>query len=135
MDLQELRTRANAHLLKFMMRLADELREHFPHHATALRGELIGTKLSEGRWHRISSLLGSLEALPGVHFTSEEHDSRSLGVYGSRIAKEMAFAMFGSKDPAGSLELAIWWADDVSKRMHVEQQNTAQSTDTATTPG
>lgn len=108
---------ANAVLLVFMDRLASLLRTSFPLHSAALRSEVVGTRLTTDRWHRVASVLASLYAVPGFPLGSAEHDARNIALAAVVVAQKMAAASFGGRDPAGCRDLALWRANELSGRM------------------
>ncbi len=108
---------ANDVIVPFMTRVADHMKGLFPHHASALRGEVIGVRMTGDRWHRVSYVLASLHAVPGVPLAQHEHDVRNVVLSTVMIAKKMAGASFGSRRPQEDRELAVWRARELEKEM------------------
>lgn len=102
----------------FMVRLADRISEHFPHHATAIRGETIGTRLTNERWNRITAILSSLAVLPGASLQQDEHVTRGLALQSVVVTQKMAAAKLGlyKDDPVDLAEFAVWVARDIEKQ-------------------
>lgn len=111
----------NAIIQTFLVDLAAYMAGFFPHHAAALRGEIIGTKLTEDRWRRISAILGSLHAIPGVMLSPGEHDVRNDVLRAITVTRKMADAAFGGRDPDNCRELALWVAADIGDRMRQQR--------------
>lgn len=108
---------ANAVLGPFIDRVAGVLKHSFPFHAAALRGEVIGTRLTTDRWNRIAALLASLHAVPGFTLGQREHDVRNLALAAIPVAQKMGAAGTGWRNPIGCREVALWMADEISVRI------------------
>lgn len=108
---------ANVVIAAFMGRLAAFLSPHFPVHATLLRGEMIGHRLTTDRWNRIAAALASLYAVPGVFLGPEQHEARNAGLDAVVIAQQMATASFPSRDPQWARQMAMSRADEISGRI------------------
>ena len=115
--MDEAQAAANSSIGAFMERIAAHIRPSFPMHAVALLGELIGTRLTTERWHRISGVLASLHAVPGFPLLPHEHAVRNVGLAAVAVAQKMAAASFGGKDPIGSREFALWRATEIDAGM------------------
>jgi hypothetical protein len=106
------------HVRAFMVDLAEHLKPVFPQYATALSGELFGTRLTNERWNRIAAILASMAALPGKCFGPEEHDARNPALSAVVIAQKMASVTFGGRrDAESSLSLVVHLADEIRERM------------------
>ena len=105
---------ANAILIVFLDRIAAGLKPSFPLHAAALRGEVIGTRLTTDRWHRVAAVLASLHAVPGFPLGATEHDVRNAALAAIVVAQKMAAASFGGRDPAGCRDFALWRANEIN---------------------
>ena len=119
---------ANAVVLELMGRIAEWIRPHFPHHSSALRGEILGTKLTEERWHRVAAVIASLECIPGVPLTPYEHRVRNIALSSVGVAKKMASAKFGGRDPDGCRSFAVWYAGEISDMMSRAQNEQSNPT-------
>lgn len=111
------RAAANAALQKTLVAVAESIAPRFPHHASALKGELLGTRLTTDRWNRVCAILCSLKAVPGAFLTDPEHRARNLGLEAANVAKEMALVLLGTKDVEYRLRFVTSWADDLRDRM------------------
>lgn len=119
--MDEAQAAANPIAAAFMESLSEALRERFPFHAMALRGEILGTRLTTDRWNRIAYVLASLHSVPGFPLTSDEHDVRRLGLQSVVVARKMAAASFGGRDPVGCRELALWLAAEIGRKLKPER--------------
>jgi hypothetical protein len=108
---------ASAVIASFLERLAAYIHPHFPVHATLLRGEMVGRRLTTDRWHRIAAALASLHAVPGIFLEQEQHDARNAALDAIVVAQRMAAASFGTRDPVWTRDMAIWRADEISGRI------------------
>lgn len=97
----------------FMVRLSEYVEPSYPHHATALRGELVGAKLTNDRWNRIAALLASLGAVPGAPLGPIEHRRRGAALSAVTVAQKMAAATFGNHDPASLVDFALWYGREI----------------------
>lgn len=118
--MDEAQVAANKIAATFMGLLSDALRGRFLFHAMALRGELLGTKLTAIRWNRIACVLASLHSVPGFPLTPDEHDVRRLGLQSVVVAQKMAAASFGGRDPVGCREFALWLAAEIGRKLKHE---------------
>lgn len=115
---------ANSTVGGFMERLAAFLSPHFPLHAAALRGEVIGTRLTTDRWNRVAAVLASLHAVPGQFLDAAQHGARNAALSAIVVAQKMAAAGFVWKDPGRMWEFATWLATEISGRMPQQGQKT-----------
>jgi len=107
----------NSTVAGFMERLAAFLDPHFPLHAMALRGEMVGRRLTMDRWNRVAAVLASLHAVPGAFLSPEQHDARNAALSSVMVAQKMAAAGFVWKDPRHSREVAVWRSAEISDTM------------------
>jgi len=98
----------------FMDRLAAFLAPHFPGHAAALRGEIVGRRLTTDRWNRIAAVLASLYAVPGQFLLPEQHDARNAALAAVMVAQKMAAAGFVWRDPEALRTTARWRAAEIT---------------------
>lgn len=133
--MEERKAATSAALQKTMAGVADALAARFPHHATALRGELFGTRLTTDRWNRMSMILSSLMAVPGVHLTQPEHIARNLGLEAANVAKEMALALLGTRNVEYRLDFVSSWAEELRDRMRTEHGKQRSAEDAANGDG
>lgn len=117
---------ACAVIAAFMERLAAFLSPYFPAHATLLRGEMVGRRLTTDRWNRIAAALASLYAVPGVFLGPEQHEVRNAALDAVVIAQRMATASFPSRDPQWARDMAIWRADEISGRIARQTTRTSR---------
>ena len=108
---------ANAVVAEFMERLAAFIDPHFPMHATLLRGETVGRRLTTDRWNRIAAALASMHAVPGAFLRPEQHDARNAALDAVLVAQKMAAAGFQWKDTGSARTTATWRAKEISGRI------------------
>lgn len=108
---------ANAAATLLLERLASSMDVPFPMHAMALRGEVVGRRLTTDRWNRIAAVLASLHAVPGAFLTPAQHDVRNAALAAIVVAQKMAAAGFAWRNPGGSREFAVWLADGIRGRL------------------
>jgi hypothetical protein len=108
---------ASAAIAAFLERLAAFVAPHFPMHATLLRQELVGRRLTTDRWNRLAAALASMYAVPGAFLGPEQHDARNAALDAIMVAQRMAAASFGMRDPAYARDMAMWRADEISGRI------------------
>lgn len=109
---------ASREVVGFLVRLADRISGHFPHHAAALRGEIIGERLTNERWNRIAAILASFSSVPGATLCAEEHASRALALRAVAVTQKMAQARLSYReDPEYLGELATWMAREIDRDM------------------
>ena len=114
--------RATAETLSLVREVCELMKPVFPHHASALLGEITGTRMNDTRWNRVVNILRALSTLPGVCFNEQEHRVRNLALCVTAVAQKMATACVGVRDPQGAMEFAVWLAADIRGRMSTQQQ-------------
>lgn len=119
---------ACAEIGAFMERLAGALSVDFPAHAQALRGEIIGRRLTMDRWNRVAAVLASLHAVPGTWLLPMQHGVRNCALSAIVVAQKMAAAGFSWRDQKGFREMAKWRADEISRMMDNVTSTTSRKT-------
>lgn len=99
---------------KVFIKLAYKISLHFPYHGIALKSELEERRLTNDQWNKISAILASLRALPGIALIQEEHNVRNIVLSAIEIPRQMAQATFGVRgDERVYLERANRWCDEL----------------------
>ena len=115
MELQDFSVQAG----RFMLRVAEHIRPHFPQYASTLADQVQGRKMTNDRWNAVAAVLSSLGALPGTHFRPEEHDSRNPALAAVIVAQKMAAATFGGRvDVPMTLDFVGWLIKEIEDRLN-----------------
>ncbi len=109
---------ASREVVAFLVRLADRIAVHFPYHAAALRGEILGERLTNERWNRIAAILASFSSVPGATLSPEEHVAKALALRAVAVTQKMAQARLSYReDPVYLAEFAVWMAAEIDREL------------------
>lgn len=110
-------------VVEMLVRLSALMRPLFPHHATALHVEVVGTKMTNDRWNRVAAALAAIYSVPGPALLDEEHAVRNLVLDCVVIAKKMAAVTFGGAVVEQALDFVQFRMAEIGDMM--TRQNTA----------
>lgn len=109
---------AAASAAAMLVSLADHIATTFPHHSSAIKGEVVGTRLTNDRWNRISAILRSLMTIPHDLLSFDEREARIKAISAVDATLRMAKITFGTKEPTEyDLSFVEWWSSIISDKI------------------